>query len=303
MSSIFPMGLNTTSGQDPFSRTVSPIGLRFKLGGSGLSNRVGHGMDVDQDHDMSLGMSGNMGTSMGTGGDINMNHQGDMGHGDINMAPNLSVVDFAYRHNPDIETFHSAPTSPRGTRMEIELDHVNRASSAEPSTSLFPSQVNPFLTPTNTTALTNLNANQPHAQLQSQMQELGRPRKSSLFTLLHSRPVTPTSFNPNSNSNSNAFPQQSPGPGQGPNQGLHGNESPTLFNGPNEIDHENDPLFNSGGNAVGGGGGGRRMSFWNSMSLGMGTGMSMPNAGGVGRLSLSKGSEGLGLGLGLEHVN
>ena len=301
MSSIFPMGLNTTSGQDPFSRTVSPIGHRFKLGGSALSNPIGAGMDVDQDQDI----GGNMGTSMGIGGDNNINNQG-VGDGDINinMAPNLSVVDFAYHHNPDIETFHSAPTLPRGTKMEMELDHVNRASSAEPSTSLFPFQVNPFQIPPNTTSTsaTNFHANQSHAQLQSQIQDMGRPRKSSLFTLLHSRPVTPTSFNPNPNSSSHSFPQQPPGPGQGPKQGPHGNESPTLFNGPNEMDHDhdhdNEAPFNSGGD---GGGGGRRMSFWNSMSFGMG--MSMPNAGGVGRLSLSKGSEGLGLGLGLEHVN
>lgn len=293
MSSFFPLGLNTTSGEDPFSRTVSPIGHRFKLGGSGLSNPVGAGMDVDQDQDMSLGVGGNMGTSIGIGGDININNQGVKdGDININMAPNLSVVDFAYHHNPDIETFHSAPTSPRGTRMEIELHPVNRASSAEPSTSLFPFQVNPFQTPT----ITHFQANQPQLQPnhQVQVQDMGRPRKSSLFTLLHSRPVTPTSFNPNSNPNS--FVHQIPARGSG-------NESPTLFNGPNEMDHDHDPPFNSGGNAVGGGGGGggRRMSFWNSMSFGMG--MSMPNAGGVGRLSLSKGSEGLGLGLGLEHVD
>jgi hypothetical protein len=289
MSSIFPMGLNTMSGQDPFSRTVSPIGHRFKIGhgGSGLTNSMGMGMDVDQDIGIGIGMGSGM------NGDINMENDRDpqmLNSGDVTMAPTLSVVDFAY-HNPNannLNTFHSAPTSPRGTRMDLEVNQDrdrDRAASAEPPSSSFfgPAlilasasgiQANPFL------------LDQTHTQNQAQDQDhdmiMGKSRKSSLLTLLHSRPNTPisTPFIPN------------PIIQQAPQGGSSGNESPTLFNGPNEPDHDPLPFINDGT-------GGRRISFWNSMSMGMG----MPNAGGVGRLSLSKGSEGLGLGLGLEHTH
>jgi hypothetical protein len=286
MSTIFPMGLNTMSGQDPFSRTVSPIGHRFRMGGNGLTISMGMGMDVDQDIDVGMGM--------GMNGDINMDNHRDpqmLNSGDITMAPSLSVVDFAYQntnpnpHSNHVNTFHSAPTSPRGTRMDLEVNQ-DRAASAEPPTSscfdtiptpahALAGEANPFL----------LGHDQDHVQYPDQDSMMGRTRKSSLFTLLHSRPNTPTAFIPN------------PIIQQAPQEGPGGTESQTLFNGPHE-DH--DLPFNGQNHDSG-----RRMSFWNpmSMSMSLGMGANMPNAGGVGRLSLSKGSEGLGLGLGLEHTH
>ena len=85
MSSFFPISLNTQSGQDQFSRAVSPIGHKAALPApvSGLSNITsvigpiqGSDMDVDMDADMN---DHTMSISSST-------------------TPPVNIVDFAY-HN------------------------------------------------------------------------------------------------------------------------------------------------------------------------------------------------------------
>jgi hypothetical protein len=212
--------------------------------------------------------------------------------------PEVNVVDFAYRaqvtqdqdqgnHNQGNQgmVYHSAPTSPRGTRMDTDMNmntnmDIGRSSSAEPSTSI--TQMNPFpihdpsqnvLMPTGTGMGMGGGIITPIP-----MPILG-DRKPSLFTLMNSRPNTP----------SLTLPQQAhlhPFSHVTPHQGIQ--DSPTLFDGlpPMSTHH---PFENTDRE--------RRMSHFGSIQ------MSLPNAGGVGRLSLSKGSEGIGLGLGLEHVS
>jgi hypothetical protein len=290
MSSIFPISLHTLSGQDPFSRTVSPIGYKFSLPVSNLSNTTtataGIGMDIDQPTTVT--------------GDVDMEGINN----DYSMSsitpPEINVVDFAYSNSVtqiqgDQErgqgqgqgqgmVYHSAPTSPRGTRMDTDINMgMGRASSAEPassstflslaqsgdpSQSLFPNQNQP----TRTGMITPI-----------PMPILG-DRKPSLLTLMNSRPNTP----------SLTLPQQAhlqPLSDISPQQGTQGQESPTLFDGLPPISNHH-PFDSTDMERE------RRMSYFGSMQL-----SSVPNAGGVGRLSLSKGSEGIGLGLGLEHVS
>jgi hypothetical protein len=290
MSSIFPISLHTLSGQDPFSRTVSPIGYKFSLPlpNSNLQTSTtaaaGIGMDIDQDppnRDVDMeGINNDYSTSSIT-------------------PPEINVVDFAYSNPANQDpgnqnqdqgqgqgmVYHSAPTSPRGTRMDTDMNmntnmDIGRSSSAEPSTSI--TQMNPFpihdpsqnvLMPTGTGMGMGGGIITPIP-----MPILG-DRKPSLFTLMNSRPNTP----------SLTLPQQAhlhPFSHVTPHQGIQ--DSPTLFDGlpPMSTHH---PFENTDRE--------RRMSHFGSIQ------MSLPNAGGVGRLSLSKGSEGIGLGLGLEHVS
>jgi hypothetical protein len=196
--------------------------------------------------------------------------------------PEINVVDFAYSNpvNQDQAqvnqgegmVYHSAPTSPRGTRMDTEMSmNTGRALSAEPSTSI--TQMNPLY-------IHDPNQNVPMPTGMGMgvgtitpipMPILG-DRKPSLFTLMNSRPNTP-SLTLHEQSH---FTQRS-------------QDSPTLFDGlpPISTHHPFENIDRE-----------RRMSLFGSMQL-----SSLPNAGGVGRLSLSKGSEGIGLGLGLEHVS
>lgn len=291
MSSIFPISLHTLSGQDPFSRTVSPIGYKFSLPlpNSNLSTSTtattGIRMDIDQYQPSGDDMEG-----------IN---------NDYSMSsitpPEINVVDFAYSNPANQDTrnqnqdqgqgqgivYHSAPTSPRGTRMDTDMNmntnmDIGRSSSAEPSTSI--TQMNPF-------PIHNPNQNVPLPMGTGMGMGGGMitpipipilgDRKTSLLTLMNSRPNTPSLTLPQQ-------PHLHPFGHVNPQQGVQGQESPTLFDGlpPMSTHH---PFDNTDRE--------RRMSHFGSIQ------MSLPNAGGVGRLSLSKGSEGIGLGLGLEHVS
>jgi len=283
MSSFFPISLNTQSGQDPFSRAVSPIGHKAALPApvSGLSTITiaagpGNDMDLDmdtamKDHTMSISSS---------------------------ITPPVNIVDFAY-HNlggeqqAQVQVYHSAPTSPRGTRLDTGHDILlGRASSAEPPISStfhsFPSDQSQ----SNRQNIPDLGMNPETYRpgglsvIQNQIDHNLNPKSSlSLLTLINSRPHTPLTHFKHSQAQADRG----------------GIESPTLFNGDgvgNTQDLNQELVLD----------GSRRMSFFESISkpmsmgmgMGMGMGMSVPNAGGVGRLSLSKGSEGLGLGLGLE---
>jgi len=278
MSSFFPISLNTQSGQDPFSRTVSPIGHRSAIPApaSGLSNITtaagpGNDMNVDMDtamndHTMSISSS---------------------------ITPPVNIVDFAYHNlnseqHAQVQVYHSAPTSPRGTRLDTGHDMLlGRASSAEPPISStffsFPSDQYQSTRQSTSGLVTGMNpdTSRPLAMSVTQNQidhNLNSKPSLSLLTLINSRPHTPLTHS--------NHPQAQADRG--------GQESPTLFNGDGigntqDLNHEHG-LFDVT----------RRMSFVGSKSMSMGMGMSVPNAGGVGRLSLSKGSEGLGLGLGLE---
>jgi hypothetical protein len=276
MSSIFPISLHTFSGQDPFSRTVSPIGYKFSLplSNSNLSSSTtataAIGMDIDQDQ---------------PSGDVMEGINNDYSMSSI-TPPEINVVDFAYSNPGKLNqtqgnqgagmVYHSAPTSPRGTRMDTDMNMaVGRASSAEPpSSSTFVS-----LAQSGDTSMNVLpNQNQPTGMgvgvgmiTPIPMPILG-DREPSLFALMN------TSTTPLSQPTQTSF------------QGPHGQDSPTLFDGlPPMSNHH---PFDIPGERE------RRMSLFGSMQL-----SSLPNAGGVGRLSLSKGSEGIGLGLGLEHVS
>lgn len=263
MSSIFPISLHTFAGQDPFSRTVSPIGYRFSLPLPSTDIPNITGMDIDR-------LPSTTDVEMeGINNDYSMSSD---------TPPEINVVDFAYfdpmnqdrtqRDQNQVQgdgqgmVYHSAPTSPRGTRLDPDMG-VGRASSAEPSTSFTP--LNPFL-------------NQDHNHSGSPGMGLGMggmgmmtpipiptlgDRKPSLLTLMNTPLAQPTqtSFQ----------------------------ESPTLFDGlpPISSHYQLESTDRE-----------RRLSYFGSVQM-----SSLPNAGGVGRLSLSKGSEGLGLGLGLEHVS
>lgn len=283
MSSIFPISLHTLSGQDPFSRTVSPIGYKFSLPVSNLSNTTtaaaGIGMDIDQ--------------STTVTGDVDMEGINNDYSMDSITPPEINVVDFAYSNPANQDpgnqnqdqgqgqgmVYHSAPTSPRGTRMDTDMNmntnmDIGRSSSAEPSTSV--TQMNSF-------SIQDPDQNVPLPMGTGMGTGVGMitpipipilgDRKPSLLTLMNSRPNTP----------SLALLQV-----PHHNQDQQGQESPTLFDGL--------PLMSNHGYSIDHAGDRdreRRMSLFGSM----------PNAGGVGRLSLSKGSEGIGLGLGLEHVS
>jgi len=212
------------------------------------------------------------------------------------ITPPVNIVDFAY-HNlggeqqAQVQVYHSAPTSPRGTRIDIGPDlPLGRAASAEPPISStfhsFPSDQSQ----SNRQNIPDLGINPETyrpAGLSVTQNQIDHNLKSkpslSLFTLINSRPHTPLTHLKH------------------PQAQIHqgGLESPTLFNGDGRGNTQdlNQELVLDGS---------RRMSFFESISkpmsmgIGLGMGMSVPNAGGVGRLSLSKGSEGLGLGLGLE---
>jgi hypothetical protein len=286
MSSIFPISLHTLSGQDPFSRTVSPIGYKFSLPlpNSNMSNTTtattGIGMDIDQPTTMTQDVD-----MEGINNDYSM---------DSITPPEVNVVDFAYRaqvtqdqdqgnHNQGNQgmVYHSAPTSPRGTRMDTDMNmnrnmDIGRSSSAEPSTSV--TQMNSF-------SIQDPDQNVPMPTGMGMGMGMGGgmitpipmpilgDRKPSLFTLMNSRPNTP----------SLALLQV-----PHHNQDQQGQESPTLFDGLPLMSNHSYSIDNAGDRDRD-----RRMSLFGSM----------PNAGGVGRLSLSKGSEGIGLGLGLEHVS
>lgn len=268
MSSIFPVSLHTFAGQDPFSRTVSPIGYKFSLPlpSSDVQNTTG--MDIDQEPTTT-------GVEMdGINNDYSMSSI---------TPPEINVVDFAYSTpvNQDRDqgtqsqvqgdgqgmVYHSAPTSPRGTRMDTEMDlgaSIGRASSAEPSTSFTP--LNPFQ---------NQHLNQTRSPgMGLGMGGMGMMTPIPLPTLGDRKPSLLTLMNT---------------PLAQPIHGAHGQESPTLFDGPPPISNHHQ-LDNTDKE--------RKTSYFGSMQM-----SSLPNAGGVGRLSLSKGSEGLGLGLGLEHVS
>jgi hypothetical protein len=280
MSSIFPISLHTLSGQDPFSRTVSPIGYKFTLPlpNSNLSTTTTTGMDIDQPTTMTQDVD-----MEGINNDYSMSSI---------TPPEINVVDFAYS-NPETQNqaqvnqgegmvYHSAPTSPRGTRMDTEMNmNMGRAVSAEPPHTLFTRD-----------ATMNMNQNQNVPMDMGIGLGVGMitpipipilgDRKPSLLTLMNSRPNSP----------SLTLPQQAhvhPFNHISPHQGIQ--DSPTLFDGLPQIANHH-PFDDTDRERE------RRMSHFGSMQL-----SSVPNAGGVGRLSLSKGSEGIGLGLGLEHVS
>lgn len=282
MSSIFPISLHTLSGQDPFSRTVSPIGYKFSLPVSNLSNTTtataGIGMDIDQPTTMTQDVD-----MEGINNDYSMSSI---------TPPEVNVVDFAYRaqvtqdqdqgnHNQGNQgmVYHSAPTSPRGTRMDTDMNmnrnmDIGRSSSAEPSTSI--TQMNAFSNQDpnqNVPMPTGMGTGGGGGMITPIPMPILGDRKPSLFTLMNSRPNTP----------SLTFPQV-----PHHNQDQQGQESPTLFDGLPLMSNHSYSIDNAGDRDRE-----RRMSLFGSM----------PNAGGVGRLSLSKGSEGIGLGLGLEHVS
>jgi len=144
MSSIFPISLHTFAGQDPFSRTVSPIGYKFSSAHPNSNMQNTTEMDIDRvpsttDVEME-----------GINNDYSMSPD---------TPPEINVVDFAYSNpmNQDRNQgnknqvqrdgqgmiYHSAPTSPRGTSMDTEMGvGIGRASSAESSTSFTP--LSPF---------------------------------------------------------------------------------------------------------------------------------------------------------------
>jgi hypothetical protein len=239
-------------------------------------------MDIDQNPE----------TSMATTGDVDMEGINN----DYSMSsitpPEINVVDFAYHaqvtqdHIQDQGNqnqnqgmvYHSAPTSPRGTRMDTEMNMgMGRAPSAEPAQTNFPSAAVPLPVLSQEQDLSmgmGMGAVTPIP-----MPILG-DRKPSLFTLMNSLPNTP----------SLDLPQQAQAYVPQVNLPQGEKESPTLFDGLPPISNHH-PFENTDRERE------RRMSLFGSIQ------MSLPNAGGVGRLSLSKGSEGIGLGLGLEHVS
>jgi hypothetical protein len=240
---------------------------------------TGIGMDIDQPTTVT--------------GDVNMEGINNDYSMDSITPPEINVVDFAYSNPANQDTrnqnqdqgqgqgivYHSAPTSPRGTRMDTDINmntnmDIGRSSSAEPSTSI--TQMNSF-------SIQDPNQNVPIPTGTGMGMGGGMitpipipilgDRKPSLLTLMNSRPNTPSLTLPQ-------VPHY--------NQDQQGQESPTLFDGLPLMSNHSYSIDNAGDRDRE-----RRMSYFGPM----------PNAGGVGRLSLSKGSEGIGLGLGLEHVS
>jgi hypothetical protein len=257
-------------------------------------------MDVD----MEMGVPGSSEPNPGMES-ITVN-EGVGGNTDYTMSDpppgrGLSIIDFAYTNPNDNITnnphFHSAPTSPRGTRT-IDTDtgppNLNRSSSAEPSTSFLHNlEISPDPEP------------KPDLEMDMDMgMGMGMEwidRKPSIYTLINSQPASPFISHPHTQTHLNAL--NAPGTfslGLDLDQsgsGSGGTESPTLFGETNVHELADSVPIPNGDQEMGRG---RRMSFMRS-SLSLGMNMSIPSAGGVGRLSLG-GSEGLGLGLGLEHA-
>jgi len=235
----------------------------------------------------------NPSTTMVTNGDVDM----DGINNDYSMSsvtpPEINVVDFAYQAQVTQDqdqgnqnqnqgmVYHSAPTSPRGTRMDTDMNMgMGRASSAEPPHTSFMRDATMNMEQTQN-VLMDMGMGMGVEMITPIPMLIIGDRKPSLFALMNSRPNTPSLI----------LPQQAhlnPLNHIVPHQGTQVQESPTLFDGLPPISNHH-PFDNSGERE-------RRMSVFGSMQ------MSLPNAGGVGRLSLSKGSEGIGLGLGLEHV-
>ena len=228
MSSIFPISLHTLSGQDPFSRTVSPIGYKFSLPlPSNLSNTT-TGMDIDQNPLLTQDVD-----TEGINNDYSMSSI---------TPPEVNVVDFAYlpqaHQHQDQEqgqgmVYHSAPTSPRGTRMDTDMN-MGRAVSAEPPHTI--SLSNPIL-----------GQKQDLSMSMGMMTPIPMPilgdRKPSLFTLMNS---------------SNQITQAR---AQVPHlNSAGGQESPTLFDGlPPPSNHHHHSFDNTERE--------RRMSYFGSMPI------------------------------------
>ena len=224
MSSIFPISLDTLSGQDPFSRTVSPIGYKFSLPLPSNLSTTTTGMDIDQNPPMTQDVD-----TEGINNDYSMSSI---------TPPEVEVVDFAYsnpvdQHQGDRNqgqgmVYHSAPTSPRGTRMDTVMN-TGRAVSAEPPHTISPS--NPIL-----------GQKQDLSMSMGMITPIPMPilgdRKPSLFTLM------------NSSDNITQAQAQSSG----------SQDSPTLFDGlPSLSHHHNHPFDNNERE--------RRMSCFGSMPI------------------------------------
>jgi len=206
LSNAFPLGLNLSGGQDPFSRAVSPIGRKFALPHSS----GGMELDIPQG-----------GTSLWSQvGDIEMGGQAAVG--------GVSVVDFACPSTPSnmpqyppqpLYQAGSTPTSPRSTQYE------QRAPSVGHTPSYFPPTLPPQ-TQTQTPAQAQVQVHQTWST--PDHVRLSKIRRPSLRTLMvHSRPSSPT--------------YSSPLQANYPHYSGSGAESPTLFSG-SGIDHEDMPM-------------------------------------------------------------
>lgn len=267
LSTTFPLGLNTMSGQDPFSRAVSPIGS-------------GHGHIKKSKSSRNANADTN---ANGANVDPSLSGSGRQGNG-------ITAVDYAYRPTPTYQYVHSAPTSPTpSARGPPGIgNHVNTFGQNQTAASFFPpppppqAQISSRHLP-----LTLLSASGENIRLD-------KIRRPSLHTLMiHSRPSSPVQATGPVPSPFQALSMSISNPTTDTDHQMDlGVESPTLFNGTGLMDID-DPESN------------HRLFIPNELSApSQGHEGGRDNEGGVGKLRLSIGSEGLGLGLGLElgHV-